>query len=89
MKYFLITIGFLLALLGNGRATDLWDLTFFFDDDTAVGTGNTLWHTAPPQIHDVEAVGGVADQDWYVIRPRAGRSYEVQVLNIWLSVTPE
>jgi hypothetical protein len=71
------------ALVGSGPvfATDAWDLGTD-PDDTAGGTDNTLWHTAPPQQHDLQAVGGVADQDWFRIFPRAKRSYEVLVLNV-------
>jgi len=70
------------SLLGTqAGATDIWD-SATDNDDTPGVTDNVLWHTAPPQVHDLQNKAGVADQDWYVISPRAARSYEVQVLNV-------
>jgi hypothetical protein len=63
-------------------ATDVWDLAG--DNDNGTNTDNVLWHTAPAQIHDLagQAGGTVIDQDWFIVHPRARRSYEVQFLNV-------
>lgn len=82
MRYFLLIVGFVFVLSVNGWAHDDWDLATS-SDDTAAGTINTLWHTAPPQIHDLQSPGsGQIDVDWFRIFPRIHRSYEVQVLNV-------
>jgi hypothetical protein len=64
-------------------ATDVWDLAV--DGDNAYSdTDNVLWHTAPAQIHDLQgrAGGTLIDRDWFIVNPRARRSYEVQFLNV-------
>ena len=70
----------LFAVLASSSAlaTDPWD-DAPPGDDTESTTVNLLWHTLPEQAHDIEAVGGVADIDWFVIVPIARRSYEVQL----------
>src|SRR4030067_3847497 len=80
MRYLALIAAFLFVLAGSVWSTDIWDSAA--DTDDFVQTDNTLWHTANPQVHDLQAIGGVADVDWYRIFPRARRSYEVQILNI-------
>lgn len=67
-----------LLLAGTVSAADNWD-SVTPDDDTAADTINVLIPGDPPQRHDVEAIGGVADEDWYRLRAIPGHSYEVRV----------
>ncbi|MET0553317.1 MAG: hypothetical protein ABW221_09785 [Vicinamibacteria bacterium] len=56
-------------------ARDIWDLTG--NDNNA----NTRSEIAPGalQVHDLEGVGGVADQDWFRVSQKPFSSYEVLV----------
>jgi hypothetical protein len=56
-------------------AVDVWDRTGN-DDDTA--TESELV-PGSSEVHDMEAVGGVADQDWFRFRMEEYSSYEVVV----------
>jgi len=58
------------------RAEDVWDRAGSGEDSTA--TGNQLL-PGSSQVHDMEATGGVADQDWYRINQDVYASYEVIV----------
>ncbi len=57
------------------HARDIWDLT---GND---GSNATRSEIAPGalQVHDLEGVGGVADQDWFRISQKPYSSYEVLV----------
>jgi len=56
-------------------AVDTWD-SGPFNDNTAASTRNELargeW-----QQHDLEAIGGVADEDWFVLAVSAFRTHQV------------
>ena len=71
------------SLAATPALADIWDVA---GDATAGATGNVLWHTAPAQRHDLANSGGTPDQDWFKIFPRANRSYEVQVVNVTVSM---
>lgn len=58
-------------------ATDPWDLPSGHVDDNN-GTDNEL-ASGSEQIHDLQAVGAIADQDWYLIGQLPYSSYEVIV----------
>jgi len=58
-------------------AIDPWDQTTGHVDDNS-GTDNEL-ASGSEQIHDLQAVGGTADQDWYLIGQLPYSSYEVIV----------
>jgi hypothetical protein len=53
----------------------VWDLAFV---DGNSGTDNELIHGSE-QVHDLQAVGGVADQDWYLVVEQPYASYEAIV----------
>jgi len=61
-------------------AIDVWDQASV-KDNTAATTANYL--NGPVginvQTHDLEAIGGVADEDWYIFEVEVGRSYAVTV----------
>ena len=81
MKMLSMVFALLLLVATPAMATDVWD--YANDNDNGTGTDNVLWHTAPAQVHDLGyQTGPVADQDWFIVYPKANRSYEVQVLNI-------
>jgi len=63
----------LVAIAPVAGVTDPWDLVA--GDDNA-GTDNELIPGVVQQ-HDLQAVGGVADQDWYRISRKPYSSYEV------------
>ncbi|OGP90312.1 MAG: hypothetical protein A2156_12040 [Deltaproteobacteria bacterium RBG_16_48_10] len=83
MRYFLLIVGFVFVLSGNGWGLDAWDSAVSNWDDTATMTENILYHAAPWQHHDTEVKTGqiVPDQDWYIVYTEPYRSYEVQVVN--------
>jgi hypothetical protein len=56
-------------------ATDPWDLGA---GDDGAGTDNELIPGSTQQ-HDLQAVGGVADQDWYLVSQKPYSSYEILV----------
>ncbi len=67
-----------LALLSCGaaaHASDVWDLQTN-NDNLRTTTRNGLIHGSE-QWHDLAAVGGVGDEDWYPIMPEPYSSYEV------------
>jgi hypothetical protein len=56
--------------------------------DNGSGSVNVLLPYAPPQVHDLANVGGVADQDWFRVSLETNRSYDVSIGNSnidWLS----
>jgi hypothetical protein len=70
-------LAFLTALLlGQGAGADEWDAATADDDGT--GTSNVLVHGSA-QVHDVQAVGGTADQDWYRVLVRPMSSYQMVI----------
>ena len=75
--------GVFATLAAFPAAADVWDTA---GDASAAATGNVLWHTAPAQRHDLANTGGNPDSDWFKIFPRANRSYEVQVVNVSVSM---
>lgn len=81
MKKVLLSMFLCLVLAGGASAKDAWDLSSD-NDNTDSSTDNALWHTSPPQLHDLENNSGVADEDWYEITLLNRHSYEVQVTNI-------
>ena len=59
---------------------DIWEV----DDSLSVGVDNTLFHGAPPQVHNIGPWGDFntgfrADEDWFILVARPQRSYEVLV----------
>jgi hypothetical protein len=67
-----------LALVSCGaaaQASDAWDLQTN-NDNLRTTTRNGLIHGSE-QWHDLAAVGGVGDEDWYPISPTPYSSYEV------------
>jgi hypothetical protein len=66
----------LVAIAPVAGVTDPWDVVASGDDNS--GTDNELAHGVVQQ-HDLQAQGGVADQDWYRIGQKPYSSYEVVV----------
>ena len=84
MKQLLASIAIgLVALAPVVSAIDRWDVNATGDDSS--GTDNELRHGVS-QEHDLQAVGGVADQDWYLIGQKPYSSYEVVVDGLGESV---
>jgi hypothetical protein len=52
---------------------DEWDIGS--DNDNFPATDNTLRHGSE-QVHDIAAVGGIPDQDWYLLPAHPYSSYE-------------
>jgi len=57
------------------HARDIWDLT---GNDGSAATRNEIAPGAL-QVHDLEGVGGIADQDWFRVSQKPYSSYEVMV----------
>jgi hypothetical protein len=57
------------------QARDVWDLT---GNDGSAATRSEIAPGAL-QVHDLEGVGGIADQDWFRISQKPYSSYEVLV----------
>lgn len=57
------------------HARDIWDLT---GNDGSAATRSEIAPGAL-QVHDLEGVGGIADQDWFRISQKPYSSYEVMV----------
>ena len=67
---------FALSLLGAPAfAADSWD-TGTIKDNTATSTRNEIQRN-DWQTHDLEAVGGVADEDWFVVATTSFRTYQI------------
>jgi len=58
-------------------AIDEWDAAVV-KDNTASTTKNEL-QRGTWQYHDLEAIGGVADEDWFVMPVTASRAYQIAV----------
>lgn len=79
MRYGLVCVLVAAPLLmssSSSWAEDVWDRAGTGEDGTV--TGNQLLPGAS-QVHDMEATGGIADQDWYRISQDGYASYEVIV----------
>jgi hypothetical protein len=66
-----------LAMPRISAATDVWDQTSGHQDDNA-GTDTELAR-GTEQVHDLQAVGGTQDQDWFLVGQQPYSSYEVIV----------
>jgi hypothetical protein len=62
------------------RPHDRWDLGTLNNDDSS-STPNEVPHGAS-QVHDLEATGSPADQDWFNVRVRDRHSYEARVSGV-------
>lgn len=69
-------LGMLLWLPSQAAAIDPWDVTSAFGDDDTTSTDNEL-ASGTVQQHDLQAVSGVQDQDWYLVGQQPYSSYEV------------
>ncbi len=69
--------GVLLLCPGFAAAIDSWDQTAGHMDDNS-GTDNELTNGSE-QLHDLQAVSAVVDQDWYLVGQQPYSSYEVVV----------
>jgi hypothetical protein len=67
-----------LVAASPAQSHDRWDLGTFGNDDGPSSNPNELTHGSS-QIHDLEATGSPADQDWLQVRVRARHSYEARV----------
>lgn len=63
--------------VGPRAFADVWDVSVV-DDDDASNTDNEMVHGGR-QVHDLAAVSGVPDQDWYRVVSFAYGSHEVVV----------
>jgi hypothetical protein len=66
------------ALLGwtaAAWAIDDWDAAVV--KDNTAGTTKNLLNRGAIQTHDLQAVGGVADEDWFIISVSAFRQYQI------------
>jgi hypothetical protein len=78
----------LLALSATARANDPWDQApGGFGDDNAIETLNSLGHRSE-QVHDVEAVGAIADEDWSIVVAPPRTSHEVVIDDLEGEVPP-
>jgi hypothetical protein len=66
----------LLAGLAATAGADVWDIQQ--DNDNGIGTDNELIHGSM-QVHDLGALAGTADQDWYLLEQKPFSSYEIVV----------
>ncbi len=73
----LCSLVFLVAA-SPAKSHDRWDLGTLGNDDGPFSNPNELPHGAS-QVHDLEATGSPADQDWFQVRVRARHSYEARV----------
>jgi hypothetical protein len=67
----------LLAFASGAAAIDDWDAAAV-KDNTASTTRNLLYPGAA-QTHDLQAFGGIADEDWFVVNVELFRQYQVHV----------
>ena len=70
----------LLAWASGAAAIDEWDAATV-KDNTAATTRNLLY-PGSAQTHDLQAVGGVADEDWFVVNVDLFRQYQVHVSEV-------
>lgn len=73
----LLVFGLAASVLASpvAHARDVWDLT---GNDGSAATRSEIAPGAL-QVHDLEAVGGIADQDWFRVSQKPYSSYEVMV----------
>jgi hypothetical protein len=74
-----LAVGALVAALGTPGASvaaDRWE-----GDDTPWQSGGSDNEITPGSVqeHDMEAVGGIADEDWIILSQRPFSSYEIRV----------
>ena len=72
-----LVFGFAASVLASpaAQARDIWDLT---GNDGSAATKSEIAPGAL-QVHDMEGVGGISDQDWFRISQKPYSSYEVLV----------
>ncbi len=72
-----LVYGLAASVLGSpaAHARDIWDLT---GNDGSAATRSEIAPGAL-QVHDMEGVGGIADQDWFRVSQKPYSSYEVLV----------
>ena len=75
VRTFVGLVALVLASSTGAQARDIWDLT---GNDNNASTRSELAPGAL-QVHDMEGVSGVADQDWYRVSQKPYSSYEVLV----------
>jgi hypothetical protein len=75
VRTFVGLIALVLASSTGAQARDIWDLT---GNDGSAATRSEIAPGAL-QVHDLEGVSGVADQDWFRISQKPYSSYEVLV----------
>lgn len=68
------------GLASTASAIDEWDAATV-KDNTAATTRNLL-QRGVNQIHDLQAVGGVADEDWFVLGLQAYRQHQIYVTEV-------
>lgn len=71
--WLVLGLGFALAS-GRAALADVWDVQD--QNDNTVASENELVHGSD-QLHDLGAIGGNADQDWYRISQKPFSSYEI------------
>lgn len=71
--WLVLGLGFALAS-GRAALADVWDVQN--QNDNTVNTENELVHGSD-QLHDLGAIGGNADQDWYRLSQKPFSSYEI------------
>jgi hypothetical protein len=70
-----LALGLGLALVsGRAAVADVWDIQT--ENDNTIATENELVNGSD-QLHDLGAIGGNADQDWYRISQKPFSSYEI------------
>lgn len=84
----LAALAAVLALGATARANDPWDQApGGFGDDNAIETLNGLDHRSE-QVHDVEAIGMIADEDWSIVLAAPRTSHEVVIDDVGGEVLP-
>jgi len=71
--WLVLGLGFALVS-GRAALADVWDVQT--QNDNTVATENELVHGSD-QLHDLGAIGGNADEDWYRISQKPFSSYEI------------
>jgi hypothetical protein len=64
----------------SSHAIDAWDAATV-RDNTAATTNNEMTF-GTTQTHDLQAIGGVADEDWIIVFVEAFRNYEISVSQV-------
>jgi hypothetical protein len=84
VRTFVGLIALVLASSTGAQARDIWDLT---GNDGSAATRSELAPGAL-RVHDMEGVGGVADQDWFRVSQKPYSSYEVLVDGLTGGLSP-